>query len=133
MSEQAPICAECKSQGELVSGKEIYPHRPDLFKLHFWLCRPCFAYVGCHPSGRGYGDGTRPLGTMANALTRQARKQAHEMFDPIWRKGNLTRKQVYTLLAKHLQIPVDACHIGSFDVSTCNEVIRWAKHLRGIL
>lgn len=128
MSEQAPLCAECHEQGELVTGKEIYPHRSDLFHMHFWLCRPCFAYVGCHPSGRGYGDGTRPLGTMANVVTRNARKAAHEAFDPLWRVGFMSRHQAYRALAKYLELPTDACHIGSFDAPTCNKVIQWAKH-----
>lgn len=127
---QAPLCAECNQTSELVSGKVIYPHRPDLYHLNFWLCHPCFAYVGCHPKGVGYGDGTRPLGTPANALTREARKEAHSFFDPVWRTKGISRRDAYAALARALDIPKEKCHIGLFDYNTCKRVTQWAKSYR---
>lgn len=41
-------CDYCGNDAMLVSGRAIYPHRPDLFRLNFWQCAPCDAYVGCH-------------------------------------------------------------------------------------
>lgn len=74
------ICSYCNKPAELVTGKEIYPHRPDLYPKKFWRCRPCTAYVGCHKPNAGYGDGTRPLGRLANAELRAAKSAAHAAF-----------------------------------------------------
>lgn len=66
-------CDYCGDAAKLVTGKAIYPHRPDLFRLHFWQCEPCGAYVGCHKKEGGNGDGTKPLGRIANAELRAAK------------------------------------------------------------
>lgn len=72
-------CPYCQGQAELTNGKEIYPHREDLWGLRFWICRPCQAYVGCHR----YGNGQKPLGTPAQAGLRVFRKRVHAHFDPL--------------------------------------------------
>ena len=70
-------CPYCNNPAVLVGGDVIYPHRPDLYEKKFWQCDPCDAYVGCHRPGVGYGDGTRPLGRLANAELREAKKNVH--------------------------------------------------------
>lgn len=72
MTHAAPTCPYCQRPSLLVTGKTIYPHRPDLVAKRFWQCAPCDAYVGCHPpAGRngkgGQGDGTVPLGRRARS------------------------------------------------------------------
>lgn len=42
------ICDYCGNKAAQVTGRKIYPHRPDLFSLRFWHCEPCKAWVGCH-------------------------------------------------------------------------------------
>lgn len=37
------ICDYCDKPAELVTGAEVYPHRPDLHHKKFWLCKPCDA------------------------------------------------------------------------------------------
>jgi hypothetical protein len=96
---------------------EIYPHRPDLAKKRFWRCIPCKAYVGCHP------DSDWPLGRLANAELRAAKVRAHAAFDPMWRRGGMTRNDAYTWLAKALGIERECCHIGEFDVELCESVV----------
>lgn len=121
------MCPYCGKSAKLVGGDTIYPHRPDLYEKKFWLCRPCNAYVGCHKPNNGYGDGTRPLGRLANAELRDAKRSAHAHFDPIWEKGGMARAQAYKWLASSLGIEPKNCHIGMFDVETCKKVVDLCK------
>jgi hypothetical protein len=115
-------CPYCGKSAGLVDSADIYGKSYGMV----WTCPPCDAWVGVHKN-----DGkNRPLGTLANAETRHARKMAHERFDPLWksrlRKGkskNKLRGEAYTWLAGHLGIPVTECHIGLFDLKTCVRVI----------
>jgi hypothetical protein len=120
----AVTCPYCDNAAELVTGAEIYPHRPDLAALRFWRCAPCDAYVGCHKKNKKYGqDGTQPLGRLANAELRRAKSRVHRIFDPIWKNGSMTRREAYTWLAGRLNIPVEQCHVGMFDVPMCDRAI----------
>lgn len=125
MSYRNPTCTQCKKKSSLVSGKTIYPHRPDLHHLPFYLCESCNAYVGCHP-------GTKlALGTPASKDTRAARSRAHSAFDPLWRNKLYfkSRTRAYNWLAQELKIKASQCHIGLFDISTCNRVVALCKEL----
>lgn len=128
----APICPYCDQPSKLVTGADIYPHRRDLRKLKFWHCKPCKAWVGCHRPNRKFGyDGTQPLGRLANAELRKAKSAAHAAFDPLWRgkmqrdgKGQVeARNAGYAWLSEQLGVGVDDCHIGMFDVETCERVV----------
>jgi hypothetical protein len=110
-------CSYCDRPAELVTGRTIYPHRPDLFHQRFYRCEPCGAYVGCH---RGT---VQPLGRLANAELRRAKIAAHAAFDPIWRSGRSSRSDAYAWLAKQLGIAIQNCHIGMFDVEQCRRVV----------
>lgn len=118
-----PSCPYCHSLAALVTGADIYPHRPDLQNLRFWRCAPCGAYVGCHKAGNGFGDGTRPLGRLANAELRSAKQAAHAAFDPLWKSGRMGRRAAYAWLAKQLGVPIDRMHIGEMDVADCKRVV----------
>lgn len=115
----APACPYCGRQAELVTGATIHPHRPDLHAKYFWLCSPCSAWVGTHRGGRNH----QPLGRLANADLRFAKQAAHAAFDPLWRRCGMRRGGAYKWLADQLGIPADKCHIGMFDVSTCERVV----------
>lgn|SRR4030065_715298 len=112
------ICPYCWKPAALVTGDVVYPHRPDLGEKNFYMCYPCSAYVGCHPGT------TKPLGRLANAELRKAKQAAHSAFDPLWKKsGKQKRKAAYTWLASQLDIHVNDCHIGMFDVEMCRRVV----------
>lgn len=64
----APTCPYCGKDSVLVNGHVIYPHRPDLLEKKFYWCKPCDAYVGCHPGT------ANPLGRLANAELRRANR-----------------------------------------------------------
>lgn len=114
-------CPYCSAPARLTDGAEMYPHRPDLSDKKFYKCDPCGAYVGCH---RGT---VTPLGTLANAETRQARGRAHAVFDPIWKGGHMKRHKAYAWLSEQLGIEKDKCHIAMFDVDTCRRVVSAVK------
>lgn len=116
MPENPPVCPYCHNPSALVTGAEIYPHRPDLHHKRFFECSPCNAYVGCHR------DGT-PLGRLANPELRAAKQAAHAAFDPLWKTGKKSRADAYTWLSLQMGIPPEDCHVGMFDVKTCKKVV----------
>ena len=123
-----PICLYCSSASVLVGGDAIYPHRPDLYQFKFWQCAPCDAFVGCHKFGAisdgVRSDGALPLGRLANAELRKAKRSAHAAFDPLWHNGYFdSRRDAYKWLAKKLGISRKVCHIGMFDVTQCRMVV----------
>lgn len=116
-------CPYCGNPAQFVSGAVVYPHRDDLGDKQFWLCEPCWAYVGCHINT------TVPLGRLANAELRKAKVAAHNAFDPLWRSKpqNLRsqyRKTAYKWLAGAMGMPAEQTHIGMFDVEQCAQVVR---------
>ncbi len=117
------ICSYCDNKAILVTGKVIYPHRPDLATKKFWNCIPCKAYVGCHPVSNHHKTDDVPLGRLANAELRKLKSQAHAAFDPKWRSGMMTRKEAYGILADRLGIKRKDCHIGMFEEETCLKVV----------
>lgn len=110
-------CDYCGEQALLVSGEVIYPSRSDLGNLWFYQCKPCNAYVGSHKGSN------KPLGRLANKELRKAKMAAHRSFDYIWTSEKMKRAKAYSWLAKQLGIPASECHIGMFDVDTCNKVV----------
>jgi hypothetical protein len=110
-------CTYCGVPAKKVTGGVIYPHRPDLFEKVFFHCQECKAYVGAHKSGR-------PLGTLAKENLRKLRSFTHSILDPLWQSGEMSRNEVYQNLAKDMGIPQSKCHIGQFNESQCNTVVK---------
>ncbi|ANJ65152.1 hypothetical protein FROZEN_20 [Erwinia phage vB_EamP_Frozen] len=123
MSKLQVTCQYCNKPAVLVQGDVIYAHRPDLAHLYFWQCEPCNAYVGCHKAGNGHGDGTTPLGILANAELRKAKSAVHAKLDPLWKNGSCTRREAYAMLAKAMGIPSYECHIGMFTLERCKQAL----------
>ena len=116
MARHRIICPYCNCEASFVSGVDVYPHRFDLYGRKYWVCEPCDARVGAHPDGR-------PFGRLANAELRQLRMEAHGLFDPMWKKGGMSRNQAYWWLANKLGIPEREAHIGKADIETCKRII----------
>jgi hypothetical protein len=114
-------CPYCEKSARLVFGRDIYPNRPDLSMLAFWLCTPCSAWVGCHPGTK------KPLGRLADAELRKAKIAAHAALDPLWKNGQMRRQEAYTWLAMRLGIPSEECHIGMFDLEMCRKAVQECK------
>jgi hypothetical protein len=89
-----------------------------------WACPgwpQCDSIIGCHPGT------TRPLGTMANTMLRKARKRAHKFFDKLFDPGPLTRQQAYIELATYMDLDIDDCHMGQFDLGQCELAAAFAR------
>lgn len=114
-------CLHCQKPARLTTGKEIYPHRPDLFSKPIWKCDDCDATCGCHPGGNN------PLGYPANKQTRNARMQLHNArLDPLWKSGpkklrKSLRVAVYRHLSECMEIPSEKTHTGMFDIEQCRK------------
>lgn len=118
------ICPNCGAGVVLVKNSEIYGREFGQWP-YAYLCKTRCSYVGIHPGT------TIPLGTMADAETRAARKNAKQWFEPLW-KGRRTRftkrTGAYAWLAARLGIPVAECHFGWFDKETAERAGRICKH-----
>jgi len=86
-------------EARLTDGREVYPHRPDLWGLPFWKCDACGHHVGCHHKSR---DRTRPLGSIPTGAVRGARRRLHDLIDPLWRSGKWDRSSLYREIARRL-------------------------------
>jgi hypothetical protein len=144
----SPQCPYCLQTSALVTGAEVYPHRADLADKQFYLCEPCQARVGCHPDGR-------PLGTLADGPTREARTKAHYFFDLLCNRklvtaraklkgGGVTmsarlerqlRKEYraagYAWLAGQLDIPISECHMAMMTEEQCLRVVEICRPFVG--
>ena len=65
----------------------------------------------------------------ANYSTRQARMQAHEIFDQLWKSGMLTRKDAYKKLSLFLGIPRKETHIAEFNWEQCQKTLQFANEI----
>lgn len=84
----------------------------------------CSAYPKCKGTHGAHPDG-KPLGTPANAATKQARMKAHAAFDRLWKGGGRTRGQAYGWLKAQASIPD---HISEMDAKQCAvliELVEW--------
>jgi len=106
MSNVRRPCPDCGKEAALVTGKEVYPHRPDLHHKPFWACLPCETWAGCHP-----GTTTR-MGRLANAKTRRLKMAAHAAFDPIWKSRRMSRGAAYAWLREQTGLSERECHMG---------------------
>lgn len=94
-------CTGCEKDvsARLTDGSERYPHRPDLADIPFWKCDTCGNYVGCHHKTN---TPTKPLGCIATPAILEARKQIHALLDPLWKSGEIERKQAYGYISRKL-------------------------------
>lgn len=122
-SKIAAPCPQCKTKTVLTSGREVYPKKPHLYSLPFWICRSCWAYVACHENT------FIPLGDVATASERRWRSKAHNALDPIWRNGIMERRESYAWLSEKLGKSSSETHIGMFGISDCKKVILYCKEL----
>lgn len=121
---QPETCHLCSGSVSIVNNAEIYGVSYGEWPWAF-LCADCGAYVGLHPFT------SIPLGTLADASTRDARKRAKAAFNPLWQGHRMTRAEAYAWLANSLGLPsVDVCHIGWFDAATCKRVVDAALNWR---
>lgn len=120
-------CTGCSKDVEarLTDGKEIYPHRPDLYSLPFWKCDTCNNCVGCHHKT---SNPTRPLGVIATPELKRERMKIHALLDPLWKSGKISRKKLYQELTFRLGREYHTAELR--NLYEVNEII---KALKGII
>ncbi len=106
-------CGEC--------GAPMVLKRSPRFGLFFGCTRwpHCTGTHGAHQQTRA------PLGTPANKETKQARIEAHRLFDKLWKADDgklMTRGAAYRWMQEELGLSKDDAHIGKFDVATCDRL-----------
>lgn len=130
-----PVCPYCHIESQLCDSIEVQPDAPRHRK--YWVCRPCGAYIGTHDNSPTF----KPVGRLANAELRAAKKMARRAFDPLWLAGYEIYKQRHgqkasKSYARHVALnwlaevmPYDNlnCHIDMMDVKDCHRVIEVCK------
>lgn len=71
-----------------------------------------------------------PYGTLAREPLRRLRQRVHQLIDPLYKNGYYSRTTIYRLMADHLKIPREKCHVGLFDIQQCNQAIEFYQKLR---
>jgi hypothetical protein len=119
MPKHKVICPYCQQPATCEDSAVVYRRSFGFI----WICRclPKWSYVGCR------GKTKRPLGTLANAQTREFRKRAHSIFDPMWKRGLMTRQEAYIWLGAELGLSPEQAHIARSDVDQCIAIISACK------
>lgn len=110
-------CCKCDKYVEvrLTTGKEIYPHRKDLYNLKVYIHDRCGEYVGVH-------KGTiKPLGCIPTNEIRLARIAIHKLIDPIWQSRSMPRSKVYKDISNIIGYKFHTANTKSLE--ECNNVI----------
>lgn len=102
-------CDSCKSKNIVfINNAEIYEEPRGDYPF-IWFCYDCRANVACH-------EGTsNPMGFMATKNKRRLRHELHLVFDQLWQKGYMPRRDAYDWLSDELEIERDKCHVAMFS------------------
>lgn len=124
------FCTGCEKEVEarLTDGKEMYPHRSDLYELPFWKCDSCGAFVGTHHKT---SERTKPLGYLATPALKKWRMAIHSTLDPLWKEGKIKRGQAYAYISHRLGKVYHSAEIRSAEEG--RQVYEIVKTLRGEL
>jgi len=112
-------CAEC---GALMGLRES-KHGP-FYGCSAWRETGCKGSHGAHPSGA-------PFGTPADKTTKQARIEAHRVFDEIWKQRllnikksrNANRHMAYSWMREAMNLTHNTAHIGLFSKADCEALM----------
>lgn len=107
-------CCGCNKDVEprLTDGKEVYPHRKDLYSIPFWKCDGCGNFVGCHHKTP---ERTKPLGVIPSKELKKARMRVHALIDPIWQSGRLPRGKIYAHISRLIGKPYHSAEIRTVE------------------
>ena len=111
------LCPYCGKQAKLIDSIEVYKTK-SYGPIYLCKCVEGWAYVGINKKTG------KPLGSLADSSLRLMRKQAHNLFDKLWKDGIMTRSDAYSWLSKELVINKNDCHIGMFDDELCIKTIK---------
>lgn len=116
----------------ICGGKVIYTSNANIYGKQYgsgycYLCTACCAYVGTHkPWPR------KALGLLADERMRAGKKMCHAIFDSKWKgqkKAHKKRNDLYRWLAAKMQIPIEDCHFGHFDLDQLRTAYKILKQI----
>ena len=92
-------CVGCdeKVVPRITDGKEIYPHRPDLYEKKFLKCDSCGNY-------KAFNGKDKPT-LIPTPELRKARREIHAILDPLWQSGKIKRGQAYAYISHRIGYP----------------------------
>lgn len=115
-----PRCPYCGDISVCRNSTFVYGNKKNLIPGKVFVCinyPECAAYVGTHNSGP-YAE--FPLGRLADAQLREAKKMAHRIFDGLWQKEKLmTRKEAYAWMQRIMRLSPRDAHIGEMTFEQC--------------
>ena len=89
-----------------------------------YFCTKCHAHVGTHKNRP-----RKAMGILADKPMRAWKMRCHKLFDSMWNNSK-ERDFLYNKLAKALDIPIDDCHFGYFDICMLQKAYRIIKSWR---
>lgn len=110
------VCNICGSSVIYTSNKRIYGREYGSGRCYLCENPRCRAFVGTHAPKPEIA-----LGILATAEMREMKKKVHALFDERWLHEKecdrrSARSRAYKWLAKKMNIPVEECHFGYFDM-----------------
>jgi len=104
-----------------------------LRKSRYGLFYGCTRYPECKAAHSAHAATGEPLGTPADAGTKQWRIRAHAAFDTLWRGPGafMSRPVAYRWMWETLGLARDGAHIGLFDQAQCERLIEAVAAYRG--
>lgn len=108
MEKYPKVCNIC-------GGKVLYTNNSIIYGKPYgsgkcYICTKCGAYVGTHKP-----NPKEAMGILANKEMRDLKMKCHDVFDKLWHNSK-ERNELYKRLANIMNIPVDECHFGYFDI-----------------
>ncbi len=111
----------------LCGGPVIYTNNAAVYGRKYgsgrcYLCQNCGARVGTHRRWP-----RQALGVLADARMRKGKVMCHGLFDKLWkgkRKASKKRADLYGWLAEQMEIDIEDCHFGYFDLSQLRQAYK---------
>jgi hypothetical protein len=119
-------CNLCGGEVEYIKNSKIYGK--SYGSGWCYHCKDCGAYVGTHKDRVA-----EAMGILANSEMRDMRSKCHKLFDEQWKNESASKKRhnkrwsSYRRLAEALDIDLDSCHFGYFDMEMMNKAYEIMK------
>ena len=113
-------CNLCGGYVQYISNHLIYGKKYGSGKCYH--CTKCGALVGTHKY-----NPRKAYGILADKQMRKLKVQCHDLFDKRWKGRKTSRHDAYKWLANELNIPIQDCHFGYFDLETLQRAYQILK------
>lgn len=128
-----PVCDDCGNIAQLAqTGDSAYPYLEDHGPV--WICVPCQAWIGVRPRSRQRA----PLGRLANAALRDAKKRLHDALEPLvaakMRRDGANpfeaRGKAIKWLASELDFTLSTPSVHALTREQCEQAIRYVSEFQ---